>query len=174
MTDSSPKFWELCTGPSLAQGDLLPNCLVPIVESVSFGNINELPCAQSNLIVLTQTCDLENNKAPFVALCPHYTLREYEDANELFSKKGVWEQVRNGRRDGLHMLGGFDLLPDGRSEIVVDFRMIHSLPINYLESHAAALGDRWRLQSPYLEHFSQAFARFFMRVGLPSQIPRFK
>jgi hypothetical protein len=28
-------------------------------------------------------------------------------------------------------------------------------------------------RSPYLEHFSQAFARFFMRVGLPSTIPGF-
>jgi hypothetical protein len=38
---------------------------------------------------------------------------------------------------------------------------------------AAALGNRWRLQSPFLEHFSQAFARFFMRVGLPSAVPPF-
>jgi len=29
------------------------------------------------------------------------------------------------------------------------------------------------LRSPYLEHFSQAFARFFMRVGLPTAIPPF-
>jgi hypothetical protein len=33
---------------------------------------------------------------------------------------------------------------------------------------------RWRLQSPFREHFSQAFARFFMRVGLPAAIPAFK
>ncbi len=33
------------------------------------------------------------------------------------------------------------------------------------------LGPRWRLDSPSLEQFSQAFARFFMRVGLPRTIP---
>jgi hypothetical protein len=56
---------------------------------------------------------------------------------------------------------------------MVDFREIYSLPFDYLVSRAAQLGPRWRLRSPYLEHFSQAFARFFMRVGLPSTIPPF-
>jgi len=40
--------------------------------------------------------------------------------------------------------------------------------------HAEALENRPRLLSPYVEHFSQSFARFFMRVGLPSQIPAYK
>jgi hypothetical protein len=45
---------------------------------------------------------------------------------------------------------------------------------HYLVGQAMRLGPRWRLRSPFLEHFSQAFARFFMRVGLPSSIPEFK
>jgi len=60
-----------------------------------------------------------------------------------------------------------------RDALVVNFREIVSLPVGYLRAHAAVLGDRWRLLPPYLEHFSQAFARFFMRVGLPSAIPPF-
>ena len=58
--------------------------------------------------------------------------------------------------------------------LVADFREIYSLPIAYLRERATQLGRRWRLQSPYLEHFSQGFARFFMRVGLPSSIPAFR
>jgi len=54
---------------------------------------------------------------------------------------------------------------------VVNFREIVNLPVVYLRQHATGLGDRYRLQSPFLEHFSQAFARFFMRVGLPSAVP---
>lgn len=57
--------------------------------------------------------------------------------------------------------------------LVVDFGNIVSLLIDYLEDHAAGMGDRWRLGSPFLEHYSQAFARFFMRVGLPSGIAQF-
>ena len=63
---------------------------------------------------------------------------------------------------------------DNREALVVDFREIYSLPSDYLTDHAAQLGLRWRLLSPFLEHFSQAFARFFMRVGLPSTIPEFR
>lgn len=51
--------------------------------------------------------------------------------------------------------------------------MIVTLPYEYVLKHASNLNDRWRLKSPYLEHFSQAFARLFMRVGLPSAIPPF-
>ena len=64
--------------------------------------------------------------------------------------------------------------PDNNKEaLVVDFREIQTLPYEYVLKHASNLNDRWRLKSPYLEHFSQAFARLFMRVGLPSAIPPF-
>ena len=49
----------------------------------------------------------------------------------------------------------------------------HSLPVAYLVERTRQPGPRWRLRSPYLEHCSQAFARFFMRVGLPGTIPPF-
>jgi hypothetical protein len=35
-------------------------------------------------------------------------------------------------------------------------------------------GKRLRLLPPYREHLSQAFARFFMRIGLPVHIDLFK
>jgi hypothetical protein len=38
---------------------------------------------------------------------------------------------------------------------------------------AHQMGDRLRLLPPYREHLSQAFARLFMRVGLPADIPPF-
>ena len=76
--------------------------------------------------------------------------------------------------EGLHMLGALNDPRDNREALVVDFREIYSLPYKYLEEHATGLGQRWRLKSPFLEHFSQAFARFYMRVGLPSTIPEFR
>jgi hypothetical protein len=39
---------------------------------------------------------------------------------------------------------------------------------------AAEQGDGIRLLPPYREHLAQAFARFFMRVALPVDIPDFK
>jgi hypothetical protein len=132
---------------------------------------NEITVRVSDFIVMTQTCDLTNMKNGLVALCPIRSLTKYEDGNPAFRKKGIWEEVRKGRREGLHLLASAEFPDRGREALVIDFREIYSLPIEYLTHRAASVPSRWRLNSPYLEHFSQAFARFFMRVGLPSPVP---
>ena len=54
---------------------------------------------------------------------------------------------------------------------IVDFHEVFSLPRSFLESWMGAQKpERFRLCPPYREHLSQAFARFFMRVGLPTDI----
>lgn len=172
------KWWTRANGPSLAQGDLLPDCLLPIYpeEPVPMENeeLSEVEVKQQRLIIVTQSCDLENNKVQFVALCPIHTLTEFEESNPRFKNKKEWERVRRGNQHALHMLASPDAPDDNLASYVVDFGHIVSLPYEYLTRHAEKLGEHWRLGSPFLEHFSQAFARFFMRVGLPSSIPPFK
>lgn len=123
---------------------------------------------------LTQTCDLVNDKAHLVALCPIHTLAAFEDRNTKFKQKGRWEEVRKGRVEGLHLLASPEEPANNKKALVVDFGEIFSLPPGYLRRRAEQTGPRWRLTSPFLEHFSQAFARYFMRVGLPSSIPPYK
>ncbi len=166
-------FWQPATGPQLAQGDLLPDCLVPIIPA-TFGpqsRTTDLTIHTVDLVTVTQTCDLARAASGLVALCPIHSLAAFEAVNPAFAKKGAWEEVRKGRREGLHLLASPTDPANGRAALLVDFREIYSLPVEYLSRHAAALGPRWRLDPPYLEHFSQAFARFFMRVGLPSAVP---
>jgi hypothetical protein len=56
---------------------------------------------------------------------------------------------------------------------VVDFHIIYTVPRDFLESLLQHRGKpRLRLVSPYREHVSQAFARFFMRVGLPAALAK--
>lgn len=162
--------------PPLAQGDYLPGCLVPVL-SPDFAGLDgqTVPVKRVDLIVITQSCDLANNKAVFAALCPIFRLDRFEEVNPQFRKKGQWEEVRKGRMEGLHLLASPTEATNNREALVVDFRQIFSLPVPYLTKHAQSLSARWRLEPPFLEHFSQAFARFFMRVGLPSPtIPPFK
>jgi hypothetical protein len=172
-------FWQELKGYSLAQGDLIPTCAVPVIRpdfdqaSKSTSTPTPVDVQEFDLIIMTQSCDLENGKAPLVACCPIHTLREFESANIDFAKVGQWERVRQGRVEGLHLLASPTTPEDKWAAYVVNFRIIHSLPFGYLTTHAASLSGRWRLRSPYLEHFSQAFARFFMRVGLPSTIPSY-
>lgn len=107
-----------------------------------------------------------------MALCPVYTLSEWEQINPLF--KNQWDSVRVGRVEGLYLLASPDHPDDNLQSLVVLFRQLFSLPVDLMTEHAIAQGLRWRLESPFLEHLSQAFARFFMRVGLPSSIAPFK
>jgi hypothetical protein len=56
---------------------------------------------------------------------------------------------------------------------IVDFREIFTVPRTYLESLLSQRNaKRIRLLPPYREHLSQAFARFFMRVGLPNEVEK--
>src|SRR5579883_3330890 len=172
----SAVWWVQVSDPNLSQGDYLPSCLVPFFapDYGTSGGVQEVPVKEYDCIVVTQSCDLENDKAPLVALCPIYPISAFEEVNPTFKGRGEWEKVRQGRVEGLHLLASPTDPNSNRSCFVTNFREIYSLPIGYLKQHADSLGERWRLQSPYLEHFSQAFARFFMRVGLPSSIQPFK
>lgn len=151
------------------------NCPIPLFyEKPDITGQQSFPVGSGDLIVVTQSCDLENRKIRLVATCPIYPIVEYEKINQAFARKGRWEEVRQGRVETLHLLSSPTNPADNRDALVVDFREVYSLPFEFLAKHAEAQGQRWRLKPPYLEHFSQAFARFFMRVGLPSSIPPFK
>jgi len=171
-------WWETVEGKLLAQGDLLPACCLPVfldpVPRKGELEQQDIDVVSQRLIVVTQSCDLENNKVEFVALCPIHTLKEFAESNPHYENIKNWESVRRGQAHSLHMIASPDAPETNADSYVIDFGQIVSLPIGYLGNHAASLGQRWRLNSPFLEHFSQAFARFFMRVGLPSGIDPFK
>ena len=170
---ATPSFWIQVATPQLAQGDFLSDCRVPIFFG-SGAEIEEIPTLEYDLIILTQSCDLENQKVALVACCPIFPIADFERFNTDFQKRGRWEEVRKGRVEGLHLLGSHTDPENNRLASVADFREIYSLPLAYLTKRAAQLTPRWRLASPFLEHFSQSFARFFMRVGLPASIPPYK
>lgn len=166
-------FWDEVSGPSLSQGDYLLRCPIPSFSPMP-DQEEDVLVKEYDVIIMTQSCDLENAKAEFVALCPLFWLETFERVNPKYKNKSEWENVRKGRVEGLHLLGSPFDPTNNRDARVVDFREIYSLPFTFLSQHAENLGTRWRLKSPYLEHFSQAFARFFMRVGLPSGVPPYK
>lgn len=74
---------------------------------------------------------------------------------------------------GYHMVAGCADERWQKEISIISFREIWSLPLSLVGAYANKLGRRLRMQSPYREHLAQAFARYFMRVGLPTDIPRF-
>lgn len=176
-------FWSSINEPVLRQGDLLRGCLIPQFPpdfAVAADTALVVQVDQADLIVITQSCDLEHGGVSLVAMCPVWPVPAFEAAQAAHGRsrsaaasRDFWNNVRKGRSPTLHLLTSPTNPNDARSALVVDFRAIYSLPFPYLTRHAAQAGNRWRLRSPFLEHFSQALARSFMRVGLPSSVPEF-
>jgi hypothetical protein len=145
------------------------------VEALKQGRI----AFQADVIVMTQACDLEQGKVRNVVACPHLSLSDYKAAWETFLEQRnqsptakAWRTHCNDIKDGY----AWNLSILNRSQVaglefehrIVDFHEVFTLPREFLESLLAARGrERPRLLSPYREHLSQAFARYFMRVGLP-------
>jgi hypothetical protein len=165
--------WSEVEGSELHQGDYLPGIQVPLFQNPFVERIPEegaeaerpTEVQEKDVIVVSHTCDLLLDKIRFVALCPVDTIAEREKDQPKMSKE--WKNIQKGRYEGLHLLGSCTDPNDQASALVVDFREIISLPRGYFEGHAVACGKRYRLQSPFLEHFSQSFGRFYMRVALP-------
>lgn len=177
------RFWARINEPVLRQGDQLPGCSIPEFPPDFAAEAKAtlvVQVDQADLIVIAQSCDLEHDGLALVAMCPVWAIPAFEAAQAAQGRgrsekawRDFWNNVRKGRSPTLHLLASPTNPTDARSALVVDFRAIYSLPFAYLVRHAAQVGERWRLRSPFLEHFSQAFARSFMRVGLPSSVSEF-
>lgn len=134
---------------------------------------------QADVIVMTQACDLEQDKVRNVVVCPHVSLSEYKTGWEVYLRQRnqnptakAWRTHRNDIKDGyawnLSILNKSSVAGVELEHRIVDFHDVFTIPREFLESLLAARGgQRLRLLSPYREHLSQAFARYFMRVGLP-------
>lgn len=123
-------------------------------------------------IILTQSCDLEFGKVNHILLAPVHPLTDWLSVNpEHFAQLEV---IREGHEPTLYLLPAMPESDFGEARLdqMVNLRHIESAPLDQIKSHCART-PRLGLASPYLEHFAQAVARAFMRVGLPSDIPPF-
>ena len=165
----------------LEQGDFIPAC--PIVvppPALAPGGEYELDVQEFDVVVLSQSCDLTHaDKITNVLVCPYSGLAEYLQAKAANTGsnptakfvRAAYDELRKGQQPHAHLLeqppGSF--VP--ADYLVVDFRNVYAVHYDFLLARVAALPDRLRLLPPYREHLAQAFARFFMRVGLPQDLP---
>ena len=178
----SPEYpwYELADEGGLQQGDFLFRCpVVQPVHGVSNDHSQEteydlrVKIVEYDVIVINQSCDLVNKKQKLVLVCPHWSLGELEITDPSLQDKNRKENIRRGYEPGLCMLGTFCPADREQGRRIVNFRHVFALPIEFATSHAAQQVPRLRLLTPYREYLAQAFARFFMRVGLPLDIPSF-
>lgn len=177
----------------LTQGDIILDC--PVVrwasKPIEPRTVKDFEILKSavevvlaDVVVITQACDLEQRKVENVILCPHVSLDKYKEEWEGAMKamnqtptSKAWqrtcEDIKNGYVWNLSMLNESNIENQTLAHRVVDFHDVFTLPRTFLESLLQSREQsRLRLRPPYREHLSQAFARFFMRVGLPTGITK--
>jgi len=174
-------WYDKVSGDDVQQGDILENCPILILPSeLSLGpsgtrtEPQDIPFECRDVIVMSQSCDMVKGqeKIPEVLLCGIWQKSDFKPG-QMMASSDDWETARKGQLLGFHVLNKCDLEGFRRDFRLVDFRRVHSLPLDFVRKIASELGERIRLLPPYREHLSQSFARFFMRVGLPVDIPEF-
>lgn len=177
MTDY-PWYIELENGDvSLAQGDLVFNC--PVINpptQIEPANPVDVEIVEYNVIIISQSCDLDNDNITMVQVCPFFDLEDHtfiERSSNSRDKKKRKESIRQGNLPGYHLLNNNP--PSGLNDfLIVDFRNTYAVHRLFLKAFIRQQTPRIRLLPPYREHLAQSFARYFMRVGLPVDIPPFK
>ncbi len=164
----------------IRQGDILLDCPVYSIDEVPptppDGFAPLVNILRLDLVVVTQSCDLKQDKVDQVLLAQVSAWKKLVDESDPANSFIRSSEFRKKLVDGV--VPGYSLLSKCDAPVefpwsVVNFHKLYVLPKSYLRSLASVRSPRLRLQPPYLEHMSQAFARYFMRVGLPHQLEAF-
>lgn len=168
-------WYEVVNGKdSVLQGDFIYSCPVIIPPRSIKDTEVSVDIIEYDVVILSQSCDLIQKKIDLVLVCPIWPLKEFEKNSDFFKSKNGKEALRQGNVPGYHLLNKCEIDNYKNDFLVVDFRSVYSVPFDFIIELLKKKGNRLRLLSPYREHLAQAFARFFMRVGLPIDIPKFK
>ncbi len=167
-------WYEVVGGNSpILQGDIIEEC--PVVEppeELVAGEVTPITASVYDVVVMSQSSDLKQKKVDLVLVCAIWPLQEFGDRVTYFGGEEGRERLRRGDSPGYHLLNMCELAGHESDYKVVDFRNVFGVPFDFLVRFVKKR-ERLRLLPPYREHLSQAFARFFMRVGLPVDIPPF-
>ena len=158
----------------LQQGDFIYDCPLVIPPS-DFSNLDnpEFEIDTIDSIILSQSCDLANGKTEIILVCAYYPLKTFLNRlkdQSVKNKRSTIENLRKGHIPSYHLLNEADNIEGLSDYQVVDFRNVYGIKLEALKRHVLRFEKRYRLLPPYREHLSQAFARYFMRVGLPQDL----
>jgi len=151
----------------LSQGDILDGCpLVFWADGIQNVAKDDRPLsAQSRVIVLTQACDLANDKTARAVVAVVHNAAQLMQTGPV-KEKFIRDNVRKGQVYGWYFLPAHPSCP-GFPESLVDLRDLHTIPRTLLEG----LRDQGmlvtRLTTPYREHLAQHFSVTYSRIGLP-------
>ena len=184
-------YLDVKHGEQLRQGEIVCSCRV--IKPILTGDVagfqdDNLPLPEnrrrdsvieiegmmmiSNIIILSQSCDLNPKNPPdFVVACPVYPLHDRATDKE-DNTMGNYANIENLISESMaewHLLDQCPLDTLKKDYLAVDFRSVYSIPFDSVLADAEKAKTRWCLKAPFRERLSQAFARFFMRIGLENE-----
>lgn len=174
----TPDWYEVVAGSTLTQGDRLPGLPVfRVVASPEHAENLDVDELELDAIIISQSCDLEHDKVQDVLVAHVLSYQELVDSERARNQSVASTKFREAAISG--SLPPYFLLPPNAGVpstlwALADFHRIYTVPKPLVLQHAASIGPRLRLRSPYREHLAQAFARYMMRVGLPEPLDNFK
>ena len=166
-------WFDLVAENAVEQGDVFRSFDVPRVVRDGSGRY-VARVTHGDYIVLSQTCDLENDKVNEVLLA---NVLSYDalcgSGGQNFRSTGFRKSIVRG------VLPAYFLLPphgemSGWSWSIVDFHHLHLVEKVACEEYVKSSGPRLRLRSPYKEYLAQSYGRYMMRVALPSPLSAFE
>lgn len=185
----------------ISQGDIILGLVVPAPQFDSESpSLMKTAYKRKNVIIMTQACDLEQEKVNFVKVCELVPLSRFIEneliLNVLQARKQGIEDLANIDKSPINIdyskkkksiekllkklrSGGFlDLyLLNEEKQIgkmdafVVNLRQEYILPYKSLNNFIEKNSlNRLSLQPPYREHLNQAYVNLYSRIGLPQDI----
>ena len=160
-------MYEQPAAGDLSQGDVLDDCPI-LVWKLAPPPLNlDVPpeIRIIRVVVLTQACDLAQDKTTRVVIAPVYEAAELVAKNLL--KAGIIrDQVRRGQVFGWYFLPAAPV-PINLPESIADLRELHTIERRTLEYLVTAGKRVCRIQTPWREHLAQHFGTTYTRIALP-------
>jgi hypothetical protein len=161
-----PLYQLPSTEDPLDQGDLIEGC--PLLRMKQFDeNSFVTPTVESpkaKVLVLTQTCDLANQKAQN-AVCAVVIDAQVMVDKQLLKPAEIKGPIRAGRVFGWYFLPKSTEF--GLPEMIVDLRQLHTVRLDLLTTLCRRGQRKARVQPLFREHLAKHFADTYSRIGLP-------
>ena len=160
-------MYEQPAATGLSQGDILDNC--PILVWMLAPPPLDLDVPPEiriiRVVVLTQACDLAQDKMTRVVVAPVHEAAELV-AQNILKAVVIRDQVRRGQVFGWYFLPAAPA-PINLAESIVDLRELHTIERRTLEYLVSAGKRVGRIRTPWREHLAQHFGTTYMRIALP-------
>jgi hypothetical protein len=160
-------MYEQPATADLSQGDILEGCPI-LVWKLSPPPLDlDVPpeIRIIRVVVLTQACDLAQDKTTRVVVAPVHAAADLV-ANNILKAGVIRDQVRRGQVFGWYFLPAAPV-PINLAESIVDLRELHTIERRTLEYLVGAGKRVARICTPWREHLAQHFGATYTRIALP-------